>query len=91
MVGGHLAPDHPDSLVNWLALAALSGTIVLLMAVERIGLFATALMDGSRPGGDPVLVVQHGATTRQRVLRTTLAGAAEEMVAQGNPDRRRSS
>ncbi|MFN8226291.1 MAG: uroporphyrinogen-III C-methyltransferase [Mycobacterium sp.] len=83
VVSGHLAPDHPDSLVNWPALAALSGTIVLLMAVERIGLFATALMDGGRPGETPVLVVQHGATTRQRVLRTTLAGAAEEMVAQG--------
>ncbi len=83
VVSGHVAPDHPDSLVNWPALAALSGTIVLLMAVERIGLFATALMDGGRPGETPVLVVQHGATTRQRVLRTTLAGAAEEMVAQG--------
>ncbi len=83
VVSGHVAPDHPDSLVNWPALAALSGTIVLLMAVERIGLFATALMAGGRPGDTSVLVVQHGATTRQRVLRTTLADAAEEMVAQG--------
>ena len=83
VVSGHVAPDHPDSLVNWPALAALSGTIVLLMAVERIGLFATELMAGGRPSDTPVLVVQHGATARQRVLRTTLEGAAEEMVAQG--------
>ena len=39
VVSGHLAPDHPESLVNWNALAAMSGTIVLLMAVERIELF----------------------------------------------------
>ena len=38
VVSGHLPPDHPESLVNWNALAALSGTIVLLMAVERIEL-----------------------------------------------------
>ena len=36
VVSGHIAPDHPESLVNWDALAAMSGTIVLLMAVERI-------------------------------------------------------
>ena len=38
VVSGHMAPDHPESLVNWNALAAMSGTIVLLMAVERIEL-----------------------------------------------------
>ena len=40
VVSGHVAPGHPESLVNWDALAAMSGTIVLLMAVERIELFA---------------------------------------------------
>ena len=35
VVSGHLAPDNPESLVNWDALAKLSGTLVLLMAVER--------------------------------------------------------
>ena len=48
VVSGHLAPDHPESLVNWNALAALSGTIVLLMAVERIELFARGAA-GGRP------------------------------------------
>ena len=36
VVSGHLAPDDPESLVNWDALAKLSGTLVLLMAVERL-------------------------------------------------------
>jgi len=38
VVSGHLAPDHPESLVNWNALAKMTGTLVLLMAVERIEL-----------------------------------------------------
>lgn len=48
VVSGHLSPDHPESLVNWEALAQLSGTLVLLMAVERIELFAEALLKGGR-------------------------------------------
>ena len=79
VVSGHVAPDHPESLVNWNALASLSGTIVLLMAVERIELFAKALLDGGRPADTPVLVVQHGTTTAQRTLRATLADAADRI------------
>jgi uroporphyrin-III C-methyltransferase/precorrin-2 dehydrogenase/sirohydrochlorin ferrochelatase len=83
VVSGHVAPDHPESLVNWNALAALSGTIVLLMAVERIELFAKVLQEGGRPGETPVLVVQHGTTAAQRTLRTTLADAPEQIRAEG--------
>lgn len=83
VVSGHLAPDHPDSLVNWSALAALSGTIVLLMAVERIELFAQVLRDGGRPPQTPVLVVQHGTTSAERVVRATLADVAEVIRAEG--------
>jgi uroporphyrin-III C-methyltransferase / precorrin-2 dehydrogenase / sirohydrochlorin ferrochelatase len=83
VVSGHVAPGHPESLVNWDALAALSGTIVLLMAVERIELFAKVLLEGGRPAETPVLVVQHGTTAAQRTLRTTLAQAAEHIRADG--------
>jgi uroporphyrin-III C-methyltransferase / precorrin-2 dehydrogenase / sirohydrochlorin ferrochelatase len=83
VVSGHVAPDHPESLVNWNALAALSGTIVLLMAVERIELFAKVLQEGGRAAETPVLVVQHGTTAAQRTLRTTLADAPEQIRAEG--------
>jgi uroporphyrin-III C-methyltransferase / precorrin-2 dehydrogenase / sirohydrochlorin ferrochelatase len=83
VVSGHVAPDHPESLVNWNALAALSGTIVLLMAVERIEQFATALLDGGRPADTPVLVVQHGTTASQRTLRATLAEAPDRIREEG--------
>ncbi|OBI34080.1 uroporphyrinogen-III C-methyltransferase [Mycobacterium sp. E1386] len=83
VVSGHLAPGHPESLVNWNALAALSGTIVLLMAVERIELFADALIAGGRPAETPVLVVQHGTTAAQQTLRATLADTPEKIRAEG--------
>jgi uroporphyrin-III C-methyltransferase/precorrin-2 dehydrogenase/sirohydrochlorin ferrochelatase len=83
VVSGHVAPGHPESLVNWNALAAMSGTIVLLMAVERIELFTKALLEGGRPGETPVLVVQHGTTTAQRTLRATLNDAPERIREEG--------
>jgi uroporphyrin-III C-methyltransferase / precorrin-2 dehydrogenase / sirohydrochlorin ferrochelatase len=83
VVSGHVAPGHPESLVNWNALAAMSGTIVLLMAVERIELFAKALLEGGRPADTPVLVVQQGTTTAQRTLRATLNDAAERIREDG--------
>jgi uroporphyrin-III C-methyltransferase/precorrin-2 dehydrogenase/sirohydrochlorin ferrochelatase len=83
VVSGHVAPDHPESLVNWNALAALSGTIVLLMAVERIELFTKALLEGGRPADTPVLVVQHGTTAGQLTLRATLADAPERIREEG--------
>jgi uroporphyrin-III C-methyltransferase / precorrin-2 dehydrogenase / sirohydrochlorin ferrochelatase len=83
VVSGHIAPDHPESLVNWNALAALSGTIVLLMAVERIELFVNALLEGGRPADTPVLVVQHGTTAAQQTLRATLADTPEKVRAEG--------
>ncbi|WP_074132934.1 uroporphyrinogen-III C-methyltransferase, partial [Mycolicibacterium houstonense] len=83
VVSGHVAPGHPESLVNWDALAAMSGTIVLLMAVERIELFTKALLDGGRPADTPVLVVQHGTTVAQRTLRATLGDAPDRIREEG--------
>jgi len=83
VVSGHVAPGHPESLVNWNALASMSGTIVLLMAVERIELFTKALLDGGRPADTRVLVVQHATTTAQRTLRATLSDAPERIRHEG--------
>jgi uroporphyrin-III C-methyltransferase / precorrin-2 dehydrogenase / sirohydrochlorin ferrochelatase len=83
VVSGHVAPDHPESLVNWDALAAMTGTIVLLMAVERIELFAEVLLKGGRPADTPVIVVQQGTTAAEHTLRATLADAPEKIRSEG--------
>jgi uroporphyrin-III C-methyltransferase/precorrin-2 dehydrogenase/sirohydrochlorin ferrochelatase len=83
VVSGHVAPGDPASLVDWPALARLRGTLVLLMAVERIGLFATALATGGRAADTPVTVVQEGTTRGQRVVRSTLDKVADDVAAEG--------
>ncbi|MBF6239081.1 uroporphyrinogen-III C-methyltransferase [Nocardia otitidiscaviarum] len=83
VVSGHVAPDHPDSLVDWPALARLRGTIVLLMAVERIEQFAAALLAGGRAADTPVTVVQEGSLRTQRTLRAQLSTVAERVRAEG--------
>ena len=82
VVSGHVAPDDPRSLVDWPALARLRGTIVLLMAVERAGAFADALLAGGRPADTPVVVVADGTLRGQRVVRSTLDKIADAVVDQ---------
>lgn len=73
VVSGHVPPGHPDSLVDWPALARMRGTVVAMMAVENAGAIARALLDGGRPAGQPVAVICDGSMPTQRILRTTLA------------------
>ncbi len=83
VVSGHVTPDDPRSLVDWPALGRLRGTIVLLMAVERIGVFAAALIEGGRSADTPVAVVQDGTMRIQRSVRATLDTVAEVVRAHG--------
>lgn len=83
VVSGHVGPDDPRSLVDWPALAALRGTLVLLMAVERIEAFAKALLAGGRPADTPVAVIADGTMRTQRTVRSTLDRVAADVVAQG--------
>ncbi|HET8640807.1 MAG TPA: uroporphyrinogen-III C-methyltransferase [Pseudonocardiaceae bacterium] len=80
VVSGHLAPGDPASLVDWAALARLRGTLVLLMAVERIGQFAGVLLAGGRGPADPVAVIADGTRAGQRTLRTTLGSVADDIA-----------
>ena len=63
---GHVRPDDERSLVDWPALGRLRGTLVLLMAVERIAEFAAVLIEYGRPADTPVAVVQDGTLRIQR-------------------------
>ena len=83
VVSGHLAPDNPGSLVNWAALAQLRGTLVLMMAVERIGPIAQTLIGHGKDPDTPVAAVQDGSTPEQRTVFTTLGAAATDLTAAG--------
>ena len=83
IASGHVPPGHPDSLIDWSAMAKLRGTLVLMMAVERVEVFADALLAGGRPATTPVAMIENGSLPTQRVLRTDLAGAGAVAAAEG--------
>ncbi|MEV7089145.1 uroporphyrinogen-III C-methyltransferase [Streptomyces sp. NPDC093085] len=82
VVSGHVAPDDERSLVDWAALARLRGTLVLLMAVDKIGAIAQALVTHGRPPETPVALVQEGTTAAQRRVDATLATVGEVVRAE---------
>jgi uroporphyrin-III C-methyltransferase/precorrin-2 dehydrogenase/sirohydrochlorin ferrochelatase len=81
IVSGHLPPGHPESLVQWGALASLRGTIVLMMAVENAPLIAEVLLRGGRDARTPVAVVCDGTMPTERTVLSTLGDLARDLVA----------
>jgi uroporphyrin-III C-methyltransferase/precorrin-2 dehydrogenase/sirohydrochlorin ferrochelatase len=82
VISGHLPPGHPDSLVEWSALARLRGTLVLLMAVQNAGAIASALVAGGRDASTPVAVVVDGTMPEERTVLSTLGTIAVDIEAQ---------
>ncbi|WP_282693620.1 uroporphyrinogen-III C-methyltransferase [Streptomyces sp. CC208A] len=77
VVSGHVAPDDPRSLVDWASLAKLTGTLVILMGVDKIGKIAEALIAHGKAPDTPLALVQEGTTAAQRRVDATLATVAD--------------
>ncbi|GGW12013.1 uroporphyrinogen-III C-methyltransferase [Streptomyces narbonensis] len=82
VVSGHVAPDDPRSLVDWASLAKLTGTLVILMGVDKIGKIAEALIAHGKAPDTPLALVQEGTTATQRRVDATLATVAETVKAE---------
>jgi uroporphyrin-III C-methyltransferase len=83
VVSGHLPPGHPQSLVDWAAIARLRGTVVVLMGVDTAPAIAAALVEHGRAPDTPVAVVTDGSTATQRTVRTTLAELPRTVTEEG--------
>ncbi|MDQ0682636.1 uroporphyrin-III C-methyltransferase/precorrin-2 dehydrogenase/sirohydrochlorin ferrochelatase [Streptomyces achromogenes] len=82
VVSGHVAPDDERSLVDWASLAKLTGTLVILMGVDKIGKIAEALVAHGKSPDTPLALVQEGTTAAQRRVDATLATVAETVRVQ---------
>ena len=80
VVSVHVSPGDERSTVNWELLGGSSGTLVLLMAVERIGAVADELMRYGRSPDTPVSVIADGTLPTQRTIKSTLE-QVESLVA----------
>jgi uroporphyrin-III C-methyltransferase/precorrin-2 dehydrogenase/sirohydrochlorin ferrochelatase len=80
VISGHLPPEHPESLVEWDAVARLRGTIILLMAVQNLPLIAARLVAGGRDVKTPVAIISEGTMPGERTLLSTLGDVEADMT-----------
>lgn len=83
VVSGHIPPGHPDSLVEWSALARLTGTLVLLMAVENLPAITAELIKHGRAPTTPAAAIADGTLPGETTVTSDLAGIATAMTEAG--------
>jgi uroporphyrin-III C-methyltransferase/precorrin-2 dehydrogenase/sirohydrochlorin ferrochelatase len=72
VISVHVPPGDERSSVDWESLARGTGTVILLMAVNRLGAVAEALIRFGRAATTPVTVVADGTMPTQRTMYATL-------------------
>src|SRR5947199_3377758 len=75
-VTGHEDPDKPGIALDWNALAAFPGTLVLYMGVGNLEAIAGSLIEAGRPADQPAAVVAHGTRPEQRTVTGALGDIA---------------
>ena len=93
VVSGHVEPppdraggaqrESSGSVIDWQALADGPATLVLLMALDRVGAAAAELVKRGRPGSTPVAVVRRATLPDQQVLVATLDTVAAAVADAG--------
>ncbi len=83
LVTGHEDPAKAESDLDWEALAAFPGTLVLYMGVARLQQIAAALIAAGRPASESAAVVQDGTLPGQRTVRAPLGELAQAVAAAG--------
>jgi uroporphyrinogen III methyltransferase/synthase len=83
LITGHEDPTKPESALDWPALAAFPGTLVLYMGVRNLPRIASQLVAGGRPSDEPVAVIERGTLPGQRTVSGTLTDIAERVAEAG--------
>ncbi|MCW2819643.1 MAG: cobA [Marmoricola sp.] len=83
VVSAHVPPGHPDSTVDYAALARCGTTLVFLMGVRTLEAITSALRAAGMPGSTPAAVVADGTRPQQRVVTATLDAIAAAAVEHG--------
>lgn len=89
VLSGHLDPGRPaEEAYDWTALAEMPGTLVLLMAMDRLQRIAEQLIAHGRPPTTPAAVIHRATLDGQQVVRAPLGELAEAARAAGSARRR---
>ena len=82
-VTGHEDPEKPASALDWDALAAFPGTLVLYMGVKRLAENTAALIAAGRDPKQPAAAIERGTMPGQRTVTATLGDLAEAVEREG--------
>ncbi|MGQ4557146.1 uroporphyrinogen-III C-methyltransferase [Halobellus sp. GM3] len=82
-VTGHEDPTKDESAVDWEALAATGGTLVVLMGVGKLPQYTAALRDAGMDPETPVALVERATWPEMRVATGTLADIVDVRDAEG--------
>jgi len=82
-VTGHEDPAKPDTALDWPALAAFPGTLVVYMGVRTLEAISRALIAGGRSPSQPAAIIERGTLLGQRVVVATLETIASVAAREG--------
>jgi uroporphyrinogen III methyltransferase / synthase len=82
-VTGHEHPAKASTALDWGALAAFPGTLVVYMGVRQLEAIAGRLVEAGRDPSQPAAVVERGTLPEQRVISGTLGTIAAVAASEG--------
>jgi uroporphyrinogen III methyltransferase / synthase len=83
LVTAHEDPAKPETALDWEALAAFPGTLVLYMGVGRLAETAARLVAAGRSPAEAVAVIERGTLSTQRTVAGSLGDIAERVAEVG--------
>src|SRR5580693_264229 len=83
VVSVHVEPGDDRSTVDWELLGGSRGTLVLLMAMQRIGAVAAELLRHGRSPDTPVSVIADGTMPTQRTIISSLEQVEGKVTQEG--------
>ena len=82
-VTGHEDPEKEGSAIDWPALAAFPGTLVLYMGVKNLPLIAERLIEAGRDPAEPAAAVMRGTHPDQRTVVATTESLPDAVAEAG--------
>jgi uroporphyrinogen III methyltransferase/synthase len=71
-ITGHEHPGKPSSRIDWKAVAAFPGTLVIYMGFSRLSAIVAELIHHGKPADTPAVAISHASTGEQRSVTSTL-------------------
>jgi siroheme synthase len=78
VITGHESDDKEKEVIDWRSLAAVGGTLVILMGMSGLERNAKRLVENGLDPLTPAAVIEKGATSEQRVVLGVVSNIAEK-------------